>query len=392
MNKALLNLWGTMVCSATVAAFPRAGLLQAATVPVPIGEGTEAVYPYNFTGLVENAYYYGSGVVARNPKLVISCAHVTYDGTRNRWLKSPYWYLAWNDSSYPNFRRGLLLNGYVYWESYALAVQRYGQASARAFEWDLVGYFNYSTDTAGGGYAGAWEDGVSALLGSAPKLITGYPAGRYKDGDPRQSQMHGTGYFNAPFTVDRGRYLGLDGVETGAGNSGGPVWVSNGTTPLLAGILVSGLEYKYDRFSSIGVVGLETQGWQLIDSALSMEGVSTYSFSNTMAARIPNPGTLRRTIKVTGLPRTTRGIEVALKIPHSRRADLLVTLRSPSRRTITLFNGEASEAGENLLINGQDYSNFDGLDPNGEWVLTVRDRYRGNLGYFQGLTLKISAQ
>lgn len=361
----------------------------ATNYPTPIGLGQEKTYPYNFTGLIENAYYYGSGVVARNPKIVISCAHVTYDW---HWLKNAHWHWAWNSESYPKTSDGLLMNGYVYWDSYAQAVWRYGEASNSAFELDLVGYFNYSTDVAGGGYAGAWADGVSALLTTSPKLITGYPSGRYVEGDRREFQMHSTGYFTSQFHRERGRYLGLDGVETGAGNSGGPAWVSDGTTLLLAGVLVSGLEKSIDGMSSVGIVGLDKPGWDLIDSALAKAAVVTQSFTNTNIAPVPDPGSLTRSIKVSGMPKTIKALQVALNVAHERRGDLVITLRSPSGRTITLFQGRGFDTRPNVAANSVSYSNFDGLNPNGDWILTVRDRLAGNAGLFQSLVLKISAK
>lgn len=367
-----------------------APLCQGATnYPTPIGLGAETNSPYCYTGLIENSLFYGSGVVARDPKLVVSCAHVTYD---RHWLKTPYWYWACNSENYPSQSKGLLMNGYVYWTSYARAARAYGPSSSAAFENDLVAYFNYSTDTAGGGYAEAWTDGVSALLTNSPKLITGYPAGRYRDGDPRQSQMHATGYFTNAGYIDRGRYIGIDGVETGAGNSGGPVWVSNGVSPLLAGVLVSGLEYSWDGISSVGVVGLDEDGWNLIESALSDVPQTSRSFSNTTTGSLPDIGTLTRVVNVSGMPKTITDLHVSLSVLHARRGDLVVTLRSPTHRTVTLFNGSVSDAGSNVTIDSRRCFSFDGLNPNGDWILRVRDRSGGSFGSFQNVILQISSK
>lgn len=363
--------------------------VNAAVTPVPVGlEQQELSIQRSVTGLIENSKYYGSGVVARHPKLVISCAHVAHDG-RSSWLGNPYWYRAWNATKVPS--RGLLLNGYVYWSSYSYWVKKYGYQSKHAFELDLVAYYNYSTETAGGQYAEYWPDGVGALKSNAGKLITGYPMGRYPRNDSRRYQLHETGPFYGRFYDERGRYLGLSGVETGRGNSGGPVWVFNSGKALLAGILVSGREYDTARWSSVGVVGLDVSGWGLIESAINQSKIVSKAFTDTRAEFIADPGSFQRVIEVSGMPEITQSLEVSLEVLHPRPADLVVTLRSPTGRSVTLFDGAREKAVNRIAITSRPLPVFDRLNPNGQWMLTVRDLYRQNIGSFKNLTLLIRA-
>jgi hypothetical protein len=237
-------------------------------------------YPYNFTGLIRAATgssaYLGSGAVARNPRVVYSCAHVVFDAKNlslgsDPWLSEVRWNRAWYSSNSPSSTSGQLLRGYFYFVGYSNAAAVNGN-SLSAFDLDFVVHYAYE-NTAAGGYAGTWTDGVAQLKGSGSKLITGYPSGLYASGDTRKFLMHATGPFSRAFQTLYDDYLGANELSTGPGNSGGPVWVSDGTDYYLAGVLVSGSERSLGNSTdSAGVYGIDSSSLALIDGAITAGG------------------------------------------------------------------------------------------------------------------------
>jgi hypothetical protein len=267
------------------------------------------------------------------------------------------------------------------------------------FQFDFVANYSATQNTAGG-YAGGWvEDGKPYLTtGGFNKLISGYPAGRYNEGDPNEHRMHST-EFNVNMGVTRENYLGLDGVETGPGNSGGPVWVLRNGEWALAGVLVSGTEYLSNQWSSIGVCSLNKQGWGLITSALRRTGSTGELFKKRVAlenvpVEIPDQSSAVRTFTVSGLVGVIQGVKVDLAITHPRQGDLAVTLRSPSGQTVSLLSAVVKRRSSriNLILSGKNVSGFKNLSPNGVWTLTVRDSYQQDVGSLQSGSLEITTR
>ena len=369
--------------------------------PSPVDPTEVGFSPYIYTGLIGTTDgYSGSGSVAVHPKLVLGCAHMNY-GVNNAWLpaRAIRWFWKWNQGNYPDDKNGILLTGYYYFSSYQSSVRRYGMDDTRTYPSDFVANYSATQETAGG-YAGGWvEDGKQCLTtGGLNKLISGYPAGRYIEGDPNEYRMHSTGFSDNMY-VERDNYLGLDGVETGPGNSGGPVWVWKSGEWAFAGVLVSGTEYLSNQWSSIGVCSLDKGGWGLITSALKKTGSSGDLIKKTVAlgnvpVAIPDQSSVERTFTVSGLVGVIQGVKLNLAITHPRKGDLAVTLRSPSGKTVTLLSAvvktKSSEA--NLIFLGKKVSGFTNLSPNGVWTLTVRDSFQQDVGSLQSGSLEITTR
>jgi len=277
-------------------AFP-AGLLAGfflllATLPAqtytasPISAGSSAYgeYPYNFTGAILVADRSGSGAVVRNPRVVFSCAHVVFNkALADPWLVNPRWHRAAAPTSLPPPSAGQHLRGYHYFSGYT------NEANQTPAAWALDFVVHYAfEDTAGGGFASYWNDGVAALKSSRPKLITGYPSGLYARDDGRRFLMHRTGPFSRAFESSSGRYLVISEVSAGPGISGGPAWVSDGSQYLHAGVLVAGLSRSIGgRTDAAGVYGVDSSSNSLIEAAIRATGgsITTPSAAPTITSQ-----------------------------------------------------------------------------------------------------------
>jgi subtilisin-like proprotein convertase family protein len=367
--------------------------------PSPVDPADVSLSPYIYTGLIGTKDgYTGSGSVAVHPKLVLGCAHMNY-GDNDAWLpaRAIRWFWKWNQGNYPDNSNGILLTGYYYFSSYQTNVRQYGMDDPWTFQFDFIANYSATQNTAGG-YAGGWvEDGEQCLTtGGLRKLISGYPAGRYIEGDPNEYRMHSTEFSNN-MNVEWENYLVLDGVETGSGNSGGPVWVWQSGEWAFAGVLVSGSEYLSDLWSSIGVCSLNNQGWGLITSALKKTRSPGELLKKTVALEnvpvgIPDQSSVERTFTVSGLVGVIQGIKLNLAISHARQGDLAVTLRSPSGKTVTLLAAvvKTKRSRVNLILSGKKVSGFTNLSPNGVWTLTVRDSYEQDVGSLESGSLEIT--
>ena len=369
--------------------------------PSPVEPADVGRFPYFYTGLIDTeGGYMGSGSVAVHPKLVLGCAHMNY-GDNGAWLpaRAIRWFWKWNQGNSPEYSDGMMLTGYYYFSSYKTSVRKYGMDDSLTFQFDFVANYSATQNTAGG-YAGGWvEDGKQYLTtGGFNKLISGYPAGRYNEGDPNEHRMHST-EFSDNLDVSWENYLGLDGVETGPGNSGGPVWVLRNGEWAFAGVLVSGTEYLYNQWSSIGVCSLNKQGWGLITSALRRTGSTGDLFKKTVALEnvpvaIPDQSSVSCTFTVSGLVGVIQGVKLNLAINHARQGDLAVTLRSPSGKTVTVLSAVVKKRSSriNLTLSRKQVSGFTNLSPNGVWTLTVRDSYQQDVGSLQSGSLEITTR
>ena len=319
---------GVLFISVLIAAWPLVAQTYTAS---PISSDSYGTYPYSFTGILtapersSSLIDFGSGAVVRNPRVVYSCAHVVFDAdTLDPWLNGVRWYLRWASGSQPSSFVGQPLRSYYYFVGYASAA-RVQLNSVESFSMDFVVHYAYES-TANGGYAGYYDDGVTSLLSSRTKLITGYPNGNYASGDSRKFLMHSTGPFNRPFVVRTGDYLGISEVSTGSGNSGGPVWVYDGSQYGFAGVLVSGLERSRGNSTDFaGIYGVDSTSAALIDAAIG-------SSSGAVAAPL-----------ITAQP-TSRRVGVG------QSATFAVTATGSSISYRWLFNGVAMASATNATL------------------------------------------
>jgi len=373
--------------------------------PVPVPNQNNA--PYKYTGIVESDLGSGSGSVAVHPQLVLGCAHVNYDDLNYEWLSEIRWHWKWNDVGFPP-GGGLLMDGQYDFATYGTNVRksRWGSSDPKSFNVDFV--VNYSTaNTAGGEYADWIEKGGSYLQSRAtPKFITGYPSGRYDDGDPDEYRMHETGPFSGKFVpevVKLPDYLGLDGVETGPGNSGGPVWGDKDGDWAVAGVLISGAELADEGYSFAGVYAIGRNAWSRISSALGTVGALPGQLSGTFAVAgvpavitdaAPTPATIVRKFTVSGMVGHVNTMTIDLAINHARRADLSVSLRSPAGVTIPLqlTGSRKSASPRNLVFTGKAVNGFRSHPANGVWTLSVKDSFSGNTGSLTSASLAITTR
>ena len=335
----------------------------------PISPSNYGSYPYNFTGLLtvpkkSNLLIEqdGSGAVVKNPRVVFSCAHVVFDngvvaGAVDPWLNQVNWYLGWASGSPPLFG-GQLLRGYYYYVDYATAALS-NKDSPQSFSRDFVIHYAYE-NTAGGGYAGYWDDGVTQLKSNSIKLITGYPSGNYASGDSRKYLMHSTGPFPRALSVVNGDYLLASEVSTGGGNSGGPVWVSDGTQYFFAGVLVSGLERSTGGSTDIaGVYGVDSSTTSLVDLAITAGGgaIAVPIITTQPTSRRVNLGqSATFTVAATGVGLNYRWLSNGVSIAGATNATLTrsnVSVADAGTYQVVVSNagGETRSAVVSLSVN-----------------------------------------
>jgi hypothetical protein len=362
---------------------------HAANYPVRISTGYLDYPPYNSTGLLFSeiglSAFRGSAVVARDPRLLYTCAHIFYD--RGRWSTDNTFALGWHASGAPAPSQMVSLRGYRYYSSYA--------GSSRSADYDLDFAIGYRTLTTSFGPALGWyeEGGPSLRSSSTSKLILGYPARRDYDGSPGYYYQHYTGTFRSSMRQTYGSYHTLTGLSTGGGNSGGPVLVNYNGDYYLAGILVSGSS------SSIGVHALDVAASTMAKNALASIGVSVPKVTKTIknTSRLTLPDAARtysyRIITVSGMPSSTTDTRFSLQIATPRRGDLDVYLRSPSGRVRWIKTHKSGENTDHLIVSKANYtSSFSGYNPNGFWRIYMRDYYSKQRAVFRNAALTVTSR
>lgn len=364
-------------------------LSQAANYPLRVAPSDLSEAPYNSTGLLFSTIgpdtYRGSAVVARDPRLLYTCAHIFYDA--GRWATDNVVAIGWNSETPPEDSEMVALPGYRHYASYA--------GSNRSADYDLdfsVAYRNI--DTAFGPALGYYEEGGPALRSTATtKLVLGYPARRDRDGVSGKYYQHYTGTFTAGMRQSFGAYHTLGGYSTGGGNSGGPVLVNYAGEYYLAGILVSGSS------SVIGVHALDAGASSIAKNALADMGVPvptvTKIAKNTSAFTLPDKARSysSRTLTLSSMPASATSVRFSLRINTPRRGDLDVYLRAPSGRVRWIKTHKAKENTDNLVVSNANYtSTFSGYDPNGTWRIYMRDYYAKQRAVFKTASLTVTSR
>lgn len=381
---------------ATLIALSAGIQVQAATTtPSRISSSLLTQMPYKVSGIIwgdslnPGWYTRGSGTVAASPKVVVSCAHVTFES--GQWLQGFKFAPAYFSSAHPDAASNkTTIRGTWHWTSYA------GGTSSSDFAKDFVAHYAYS-NFAGGAYAGWWKSESTTshhLMSTKKKLIVGYPG---SDG----FYMNSTGSFTSAYSQRSDRYFWNSSVKGGSGMSGGGVFVDYGTNDYrLSGVHVSGTT---DGSLGAGVRALDDAAYSLITSAITSAGGTTpptptpdttKTFSSTSALNIPdNSSTWTvRSLSVSAMPASTTAVKISLNISHTYRGDLEVTLTSPSGRVVTLHNRTGGSA-DNVILSDQDVSSsFSGSNPNGTWKLSMRDRAARDTGKLNSVSLTISAR
>jgi subtilisin-like proprotein convertase family protein len=335
---------------------------------------------------------------------VVSCAHVVFDDFLKSgaavWTNDNKFFRSWNGSSSPEARDGVPLRGYTRWSAYSDAVRTAGGDSLAAFRNDFVVHYCY-LDLIEGSAPRIAPDGIKALTGVLPKLVTGYPGGLYEIGDPLEYRLHATGPFSGRMSRESGRYFYLDGVGTGAGNSGGPVWVKDAASSdwILAGVLVSGTDFLADGTgASIGVVAVDAAARSLVQAAVKLGQtlVTPVEPSPFEAAGLPlaipdnNRNGVSVDIPVSVSSKRAGRLALGIRITHPYPGDLEITLRAPGRgrggKSLLVARPVASGF-EDLEWESRRLTGFDAVNPSGTWRLSVRDLGPGDAGKIESATL-----
>lgn len=328
-------------------------------------------------------WYRGSGVIARDSRLIFSCGHLFYEN--GVWATDYEFHRNYSNYNPPNPGDGDLPRGFRYFSNYSDNASTYGGDSSRAFAYDFTVFYGPNSF---GPAVGCWAEGGPALRSTRDKRIVGYPAQIEYTGDPGYSYQYATDWFsNKGYTI-RGAYHGFDDVSTGQGTSGGPVfvWDSGSGNYSLGGILVSG---SYD---TAGVFALNSSSNTMASAALGLDSV-TRTFSNSQALQLPDAASSPSTRKITaaGFADTVTGLKFSLSIATPRRGDLNVYLKSPSGR-IRWINKASSKTGDNVTVKQADYtSTFRGYAANGDWQVKMRDTQARNRATFKNFSLAVTS-
>ena len=367
-----------------------AGLLLAGTGSTVVAQ--TVFYPKQqladtATGLMESfvaGYWYrGTAVVARDPKLLYSCAHLFYE--QGEWATDFYFHRAYHGKDYPAESAGASPRGLHYFSSYSSGVDAYGQDSNAAFSSDFtVLYGNNAFSYYPVSY---YANGGPALRSGKLKRIVGYPSRVDYTGVAGHCYQHSTDWFTYDaYKVLQG-FNEFENVSTGPGNSGGPVFVqdSGSGASRLAGNLVSGSR------RTAGVIALDLSTHTLSGYALGLED-QTQAFRDDTPRLLPDGASSYTIIplKVSGFSGTIQKIKLNLNIATARRGDLDVYLRSPSGK-IRWIAKKSSDSSDNLVLSGANLTRwFGGYSPNGEWQVRVRDAVPKVRATFQSASLTIT--
>lgn len=371
--------------------------------PTVVPQGFETYEPLYYTGVIENDVPYGdgtswisvaSGAVAGHPRMVLSCAHLNYK-KRIGWygVGSTRWFLQWNQSAKPSNvgATSLTLSGFYRFNGYASLIEALPGSenfSNGASAKDYVVHYHVSRNTANGSFAPLLEAGADFLLSASTaktpfiKKISGYPSGQYQTGDPSNYsyRMHETVPFQNKATVSFWPYLDIKGVTTFGGNSGGPIWGWVKGRWAHTGVVVSS-----DSKTMCGVVANHPSGMSLIFSALQDQFPDSPVFRNTVAVSgvgaIPDAGTITKSFTVADMLGSVQSIKLNLNIEHPRQGDLVITLRSPENKTVTVLQSvPIAKASRKNLIGTLNVFGFSSSVPNGTWTLAIKDVYRTRTG------------
>jgi len=101
---------------------------------------------------------------------------------------------------------------------------------------------------------------------------------------------------------------------------------------------------------------------------------------------------VKKSFRVSGMPRIINEVRVDLEIMHDERRDLLVILETPNKKRLPLYDGDLDFSGQSVIFDDEKAPLFYGLNPNGRWVLRVIDMLPGSTGKVVSATVHISAR
>lgn len=333
-----------------------------------------------------SSYFRGSAVIAKDPRLLFSCAHVLF---RNGQWATTYTFSPGYHASFPP-SGGIQPRGVRYFSSYASSVSNFGSTAPRTYGLDFVVMYGYQSF---GNAVGYWPDGGAVLDDTSYfKRIVGYPAVIEFTGVSGAYYQHSTNYFqNAADKLAAAVYV-FDNVSTGGGNSGGPVYAYSDGSDYLAGIMVSGTA------TTAGVRVIDSAALTMANDALddingAGSSIKVKTFKNTQAFGLPDNSQLYSvrnfTVRLTG---TITELLFSINISTTYRGDLDVYLRSPSGR-IKWVSKQSDDAADNLISENADFTaSYRSRAAAGNWQLFMRDAAWGDRARFRSAALTISVR
>jgi hypothetical protein len=333
--------------------------------------------------LIDGNWYRGSACIVRDPRLVYSCAHVLFES--GLWATKYRFSAGYDDFYPPSTTAGIAPRGFRYFTNYASNYNTYGVTSPRTFSLDFTVFYN---TTNFGKAVGWWTDGGTVLRSNKSKRIVGYPARIEYTGANGNAYQHSTDWFTNTGSIRYGAYHGFNNVSTGGGNSGGPVFVWDGTESFFAGVLVSGSD------TTCGVRAADDASNKMATDALAgVTNGTTKTFSNSTPLLLPDGATAysTRSVNVSGFTGTIQNLYFSTNFSTTYRGDLDVYLRSPTGR-IQWISKRAGASADNLILTNANYSStFKGYVANGLWDLKFRDASALDRATFQSFSVKITA-
>lgn len=314
---------------------------------------------------VRGSWYRGSGTVARDPRLIYSCAHVVYD--RGVWADDYVFHRAWHDRSFPRRGQGASPRGFHYLTAYARAARFTNGESNASFANDFTVFYGYDSF---GPAVPVQESSASLLRGGGLKRILGYPADIDFTRGRGFAYQHSTGWFPNRGIQILGAFYDFRGVSTGSGNSGGGIFLPNNGTESLAGILVAG------STRTAGVVAMTRTTRRLADDALGSAS-EPWSSARTLSARLD--GEARQSgipINVDARGLLTGDLTLVTRFEGLAGDPPRMWLQSPAGRVQRVAPGSGSQ-----LVDA-----FGGTEASGVWRLMVSPQGSGQ-GTLTGVVL-----
>lgn len=387
-----------------------AGLAQGETsktlTPVKIDPLVIGTEPYRFNGLVIGDGVRGSGFVAWNKRAFFTAAHVvsTVGETSLTWDEPPIWFPTANSGTIGelDLETMVLSRGYYRFKSYQSLAETQGSITNGAFSRDAVLAFAFE-DLIPGTPAVLNTNGYRDIRNNVTTMITGYPAeNAYTGEDIAGYYMHQTGPGITPYKPDFGKAFISSLVTTGGGNSGGPLWVQKGSSWVASGILVGGRPSESIVYAFSPEVNALTRSVAPIvkttpAAPVSVAGVtaSSYFFPMTRPKKIPD-GVQRYTDFRFNVARFEEGTKVtkvhlSLDITTDHQGDLFIILQGPGGSGVIVHNEEGGGT-HNLVLDDEDFTDaFEGVYPNGPWMVRVQDRLKGDIATVNKIVLEIGA-
>ena len=337
----------------------------------------------------------GSGVIAGDPKLIFSTAHIFYE-RGHLWVGPPQVFGPFSLENPPDPR------GYFRWSNYSdnvIANTAEGQNGILALSRDTVLIWGISPFMPGAGATVDFNGYKKLKSNKVTSMLTGYPFEiAYTEMPVPGMQLHATAPAVSTFTVDAANYLNVTHVSTGRGNNGGPIWVQNQSGDWS----VAGIQ-SFSRPSEAGICAFSPATKTFMKAVAPLvadrrKSIATNKSLSTSTGRYAMP----KTKKIPdGLHQWTKipfnvncfddeeakvvNLTLDLRITTQHRGDLMVAVQSPTGIIVVVDDGEGGPEDDLIMDNVSIKDKFSEelwqaiqSEKNGLWSILVQDRLKGD--------------